>query len=313
MDRQKKRPIAPTATPPSATAPASTAPPTHAPPATVPAPAPAAPPTPAAPRSATALAAAALAVLLPLAAACGTERADGAGSPGGGGPGAASAAPPATVTGVHWGVDDVTADGATHRAPGAWLRIDPDGAVAGSTGCNGFGARARVDGSRVRLSDILLTKRACASVPVAVEHSLVGALTDGPVTATAPGPGRLTLTTADGDTVRLSERSEASLYGTEWEVTDPGGTTARLTFDRAGGTVAGRLPCNRVSATATVRDGRITLGVPRTTRMMCEGSLMAAEKRMLRLFEGRADYRIDQDTLTLTREDGTFVRAVAVR
>jgi heat shock protein HslJ len=38
---------------------------------------------------------------------------------------------------------------------------------------------------------------------------------------------------------------------------------------------------------------------------------MAAEKRLLGLFDGKVAYRIDQETLTLTSEDGTTVRAVA--
>lgn len=40
---------------------------------------------------------------------------------------------------------------------------------------------------------------------------------------------------------------------------------------------------------------------------------MDAEKRLLGLFDGKIDYRIDHETLTLTSEDGVTVHAVADR
>ncbi|MDI6515104.1 META domain-containing protein [Streptomyces coelicoflavus] len=261
---------------------------------------------------------AAVAALVPLAAACGSEQADDAGSDrvGAGGQ---------RVTGVRWSIDSVTVDGTTHRAPDtAHVRIDDGGRAAGSTGCNSFSARADVqdegdgdgDGRRVRLSDAMFTEKACAKTPAGFEKSLGRALTTGPLTTKGEGE-RLTLTTADGDTVRLSRSEDVSLHGTEWVVDTPGqkGEKGRavLTFDQDAETVSGRLPCNRVNAAATVSDGRITLGAPSTTRMMCEGSLMDAEKRLLGLFDSKVTYRIDQQTLTLTSEDGVTVRAVAAQ
>ncbi|MEV4043569.1 META domain-containing protein [Streptomyces sp. NPDC049744] len=252
---------------------------------------------------------AAVAALVPLAAACGSEKAGDSGSDtvGAGGQ---------RIAGVRWSIDSVTVDGATHRAPdAAHVRID-DGEAAGSTGCNSFSARADVDGERVRLSDAMFTEKACAKTPAGFEKSLGRALTTGSLTTKSEGE-RVTLTTADGDTVRLSKSEDAGLHGTKWAVDTPGHQggegRAHLTFDQEAKTVSGRLPCNRVNAKATVSDGRITLGTPSTTRMVCEGSLMDAEKRLLGLFDGKVDYRIDQETLTLTSEDGTTVRAVAER
>ncbi|GAA3301181.1 hypothetical protein GCM10020295_43850 [Streptomyces cinereospinus] len=68
-----------------------------------------------------------------------------------------------------------------------------------------------------------------------------------------------------------------------------------------------------MNAEATVRDGRVTLGPASTTRMMCEASLMAAEKRLLRLFDGTVTYRLEHRTLTLTSANGESVTAVAGR
>ncbi|MFD4557827.1 META domain-containing protein [Streptomyces sp. NPDC058469] len=96
--------------------------------------------------------------------------------------------------------------------------------------------------------------------------------------------------------------------------------TPRLTFDaksgengRSGGKVGGRLGCNAVNATATVRAGHITLGRPSTTRMMCDASLMGTERALLGLFGGQVGYRVDHDTITLTSGNGTIVRAVAAK
>ncbi|MFG3100010.1 META domain-containing protein [Streptomyces sp. NPDC048182] len=250
-----------------------------------------------------ALTATALAALLvPLATACGGEKAEGGGS---GSVGAAG-----QVTGVDWEVDSVTVAGTTHRAPsGAHVRIGDDGRAEGNFGCNPFSARARQDGDRLRVSDARSTEMACAQPAMAFEDSFSDALTGGDLTARTQGD-TLTLTTEDGDTVRMSEQQNADLAGTRWNIEDSAGR-AHLTFDPAKHTVTGSLGCNRVNAEATVSDGHITLGRAATTRMMCEDSLMAVEKRLLRLFDARASYAIDGRNLTLTSENGTVVRAVA--
>ncbi|MFJ9598349.1 META domain-containing protein [Streptomyces althioticus] len=249
---------------------------------------------------------AAVAVLVvPFAAACGSEKA-GAGS------GAAEAERP--VTGVRWTVDSVTLDGATRPAPdGAHLTLGEDGRATGSYGCNLFEARVRTDGDRVRLTDPETTLRACDDRIMEGERAVSRALAAGELKTDVDGD-RLTLTTASGDTVRLSEAQDSPLHGTRWNVTTPDGAgRAHLTFDRESGAVSGNLGCNQVRAKATVRDGHITLGVPSLTRMMCEDSLMDTEKALTKLFDGAARYAIDGDTLTLTSENGGEVRAVAAR
>ncbi|MBR8642462.1 META domain-containing protein [Streptomyces tuirus] len=244
----------------------------------------------------------AAAMLVPLMAACGSEKADsGSGSVGAGQP----------VTGVRWNVDSVTAAGKTQKAPtGAHVTIDK-GRAEGSFGCNNFGARATVDGDRIRLSQTMATEMACADKPMAFEETLARTLSDQEFKARTDGD-RLTLTTEQGDTVRLTKAEDAPLSGTKWTVTTPKADgRAHLTFDEKKGTVSGSLGCNKVNAEATVRDGDITLGPPATTRMMCEDSLMADEKTLLRLFDGKLKYGVDHQTLTLTSENGTTVRAVA--
>ncbi|MEU3252898.1 META domain-containing protein [Streptomyces sp. NPDC006997] len=253
--------------------------------------------------------------LLPLAAACGTEKADGGGS-------AAASAP---LTGVHWTVDSLTVDGTTHEAPAsARIRIDDNGRAQGNLGCNHFSARATVDGDSVRLTDAESTEMACEDAPMNFERRLSAALT-GDTLSARTDDGHLTLTTSTGDTVRLTQEKDAALYGTRWTVTVtgtgsgevsqslPAGTEgkAHLTFDQDTGRVTGSLGCNRVTARATFSDGTVTLGPASTTRRMCDASLMDTEKRLLGLFDGPADYRLDHRTLTLTSPNGDSVTANA--
>lgn len=246
----------------------------------------------------------AAAMLVPLMAACGSEKADsGSGSVGAG----------KQVTGVRWSVDSVTADGRTQKAPaGAHVTIDK-GRAEGSFGCNNFSAAATVDGDRVRLGRTMATEMACENKPMAFEKSLARAFSGQELKAKVDDD-RLTLTTGRGDTVHLTEAEDAPLAGTRWTVTAPEADgRAHLTIDEKKGTVSGSLGCNKVNAKATVRDGYITLGPPATTRMMCEDSLMTVEKTLLRLFDGKLKYGVDQQTLTLTSGNGTSVRAVAER
>ncbi|MFJ4469705.1 META domain-containing protein [Streptomyces sp. NPDC089424] len=253
--------------------------------------------------------------LLPLAVACGSEQA-----------GSTTADASKPVTGVHWSVDSVTVGGTKHDAPAdAHVTIDESGKAQGNYGCNHFSAQASFDGDRVRLGDATTTEMACEEKPMTFEKNLARTLADGALRTEVEGD-HLTLTTEAGDTVRLTEEKAAPLYGTKWTITalgkgGPEGTseslpqgaegTAHLTFDEATGQVSGRLTCNKVTAEATVRDGRITLGPASTTRMMCEASLMATEKRLLGFFDGTVTYRLDHHSLTLTSENGETVTAGA--
>ncbi|WP_406837915.1 META domain-containing protein [Streptomyces sp. AHU1] len=249
--------------------------------------------------------------LLPLAAACGTQTA-------GNGPARTETAP---LTGVHWTVDSLTADGRTARAPsGAYLRIGADGRVSGNLGCNGFGSKAALTGDRVEFGEIRTTDMACEKGPMGFERSLGRALADkGAFTARTDGSG-LTLTAADGDRISLTREKDAPLLGTKWTVTAlgdenvsqplPKGTDAYFVL-REDGTFESRLGCNHASGRATVSDGHITLGRARTTRMMCQDSLMRTEKTLLGLFDSKVAYRLDHRGIALTSENGTVVGAVA--
>ncbi|MEU4168020.1 META domain-containing protein [Streptomyces sp. NPDC026665] len=249
--------------------------------------------------------------LLPLAAACGGTQADDG----------SARTETVPLTGVHWTVDSLTADGKTTRAPsGAYLRIGNDGRVEGNLGCNGFGSKATFTGDRVDFGGLRTTAMACAKGPADFERSLSRAFADkGPLTARATD-GRLTLTADDGDRIALTREKDAPLRGTRWKVTAlgdrevsqplPKGANAYFVL-RDDGTFEGRLGCNHASGRAAVGDGHITLGPARTTRMMCQDSLMRAEKTLLEAFDGKVAYALDHRGIALTSKNGTVVRAVA--
>ncbi|MDX3588054.1 META domain-containing protein [Streptomyces europaeiscabiei] len=261
----------------------------------------------------------ALAVLpLPLLAACGSESAGDSGSGNVG-----SNTTKASVTGVRWKVDSLTVGGKTEQAPdSAYLKIADDGEVNGNYGCNTFGSTAAFDDDGIDFEAGRSTEMACGDAPMKFEESFARTLDTGRFTAET-ADGGLTLTTGDGDSVKLTEEKSAELYGTKWRIDslmdhdvatslpEAAQGKAWFTLDKKAGTLSGSVGCNDISAKATVSEDRITLGNPRTTRKMCSDSLMAAERSLLDLFKGTVEYRIDHRSITLTSENDEGIGAVA--
>ncbi|MEU7281225.1 META domain-containing protein [Streptomyces sp. NPDC045431] len=273
---------------------------------------------------------AALVALLALTA-CGTEPGSGAGDGGG------SKRPDVPVTGVTWAVDSVTVDGRKHTAPArAHVQVDAKGKVTGNYGCNHFNAKADIDGDHITISDAGMTEMACSGDVQRFEDALRAAL-DGRLKATLDG-GRLTLTTAQGDSVLLSEQRPAPLTGTTWTVESltsdgtatslPAGAEGKARFVLAEdggkdggasqgkvrgkeGSIRGNLGCNSFSATVTTEGSAITFGRVTSTRKLCPGPAMDVERALLKVLEGTATYTIDHRTLTLTGPDGTGFAARA--
>lgn len=246
--------------------------------------------------------------------ACGTETGSGSGSVGSG----------SSLTGVRWNVESVTVDGKKQQAPSdVYVKIGDKGRAEGNYGCNGFSADVSVDGDRVDFANAISTKRGCDKQDF--EDAFKGALGKGELKAAVDGD-ELTLTTDKGDRVALTSEPPAEpdvpLTGTQWNVNAIGDGKvsaalpkevdgkAHLTFGEDG-TVRGKLGCNNVSAKAEVKGDSITLGAPRSTRMMCEGAEAETEKKLLKLFDGKVSYKLTAEGLSLTAADGTVVTANA--
>ncbi|MET7361901.1 META domain-containing protein [Streptomyces sp. NPDC005562] len=258
--------------------------------------------------------------------ACGTE--SGAGSDGAsdGDSGGRSVRSEPGLTGVRWHVDSLTLGGKEQDAPaGAYLKIGKDGKAGGSYGCNAFGSDVSVKGDTLDFGTPRMTKRACMDDGrMNFEKDLVHALGEGKFTAKV-ADGRMTLSTPKGDRVNFTSKPaepNAPLTGTRWQVSavGDGGTAAALPKEMDGkvhltfgedGKVRGNLGCNTVTAKAEVENGRITFGPPTTTRKMCPGEPMKTERKLLKLFDGKARYEVQQNTLKLTAADGTVISANA--
>ncbi|MFF8292806.1 META domain-containing protein [Streptomyces sp. NPDC016309] len=262
---------------------------------------------------------AAAAALVPLLALAVT--ACGEGGRAGAGDGSGSVRPDVPVTGVHWTVESVTVDGRRTDAPaGAHLAIDGSGRAKGNLGCNHFTAKATVEGDTVTLSDTGITEIGCPEPLQSFEDAL-GATLTGRLTAELTD-GRLTLTTAGGDTVRLSEQPPAPLTGTRWTVDSliagkaatslPPGTEgkASLVFGKDH-SVRGNLGCNQFSASVTSDRGTLTFGRVVTTRKLCAGPAMELEQALLKVMKGKVGYVIDHRSLTVTAPGGTGFAAGA--
>ncbi|ORT54757.1 META domain-containing protein [Streptomyces sp. CB03238] len=263
-------------------------------------------------------AAAALVPLLALAlTACGTQSGNGSGA----GDGSTSVRPDVPVTGVHWTVESVTVDGKKTAAPaGAHVEIDTKGRAKGNFGCNHFNAKATVEGDTVTLSDTGMTEIGCPEPLQGFEDALKSALT-GTLKAKLTD-GALTLTTADGDSVRLSEQPPAPLVGTKWTVNSlvsgqaatslPAGTEGKASFVFGkDDSVRGTLGCNQFNASVSTDGSTMTFGRVTTTRKLCRGPEMELERALLKTMKGKVAYTIDHRSLTVTAPDKTGFAAGA--
>ncbi|MET8172658.1 META domain-containing protein [Streptomyces clavifer] len=254
-------------------------------------------------------------------AACGTESGSGAGS----GDGSGTVRTDLPLSGVHWSVSSLTVGGKKTTAPdGAHIEIDSAGRASGNLGCNRFTADVRVDGDTVTVGPDTTTGMACAEEVQRFEGAL-GRTFSGELQAAVAGEGAgriLTLTAAGGDSIALASRPPAPLTGTAWKVTGlvsgdtasslPAGTegAAHLTLGKDG-SVEGSLGCNSFHGKAAVSGSTITFGPLASTRKMCPGPEMDLERELLAVLQGRATYRIEHRTLSLTAESGKGLDASA--
>ncbi|MEU2549188.1 META domain-containing protein [Streptomyces roseolus] len=243
---------------------------------------------------------------------------------GGDGPGGADD-PDLPLTGTHWTVGAVTADGVRSTAPdGARVDFTDAGRARGSTGCNHFGAGVAVSGATVTVSREEVTERGCPEDRQRFETAFLAAFT-GPLEGTLKD-GTLTLASADGARkVELAAEASAPLRGTTWKVDGlvSGGTASSVPADAAAkvrlvigadGGVSGNLGCNDFSATARVDEKARTLtveGPAATTRMMCGSAQMRLETTLYELLDGPLSYRLDHRTLTLVDGAGEGLSARA--
>ena len=99
----------------------------------------------------------------------GTSSAGGAGSAGG------ATEPAAGLSGVTWRFYDMGND-TLADASKTELRIDPDGKVSGSTGCNRFTGTATIVGTGLTFAPLATTRMACDQPLMKQETAILAAL-----------------------------------------------------------------------------------------------------------------------------------------
>lgn len=87
----------------------------------------------------------------------------------------AAAAQTISWDGATWLVEDIGGRGVIDDAQ-TTLRIEPDGKLSGSTGCNRFFGKAKLEGAALRLGDIATTFRACPPAITDQERKFLHAL-----------------------------------------------------------------------------------------------------------------------------------------
>jgi putative lipoprotein len=98
--------------------------------------------------------------------------------------------------GATWLVEDIGGRGVIDNAQ-TTLRIDADGKVSGSTGCNRYFGKAILDGATLRFGPLATTYRACPPALADQERKFLAALKEAR-TARHDAMGRLQILTGKG-------------------------------------------------------------------------------------------------------------------
>ncbi len=202
----------------------------------------------------------------------------------------------------------------------AGLTFNEDGTVSGTSGCNGLGGDYSAEGNQITFGEFVSTLMACDDPIMRQEESAHKVMT-GTATYTVEGD---TLTITNNDTVLVftrgtlstEEPSEPVSLTGAWTLTSYGptdtptlaveGANAELTFN-ADGTVSGSSGCNSLNGDYSVEGDQVTFGAIVSTRMACDGAIMAQEAAVLNVLTGTASYKVEGDLLTITKDSNVLV------
>jgi len=237
--------------------------------------------------------------------------------------GCAGAAPDALGGRTFLSTTVLEADGPRELVPGTHLVITfgDDGHLSVSAGCNTMGGSYRIDGDRLRVTEVATTEMGCDAPHQAQDEWLFAFIGSEP-TATLDGDD-LTMTSRD-TTIRLLDREVAEpdrpLVGPTWRVESiisgsavssvPGGVAATLQF-MADGRVEIATGCNQGGGTYLVDGRTIRLGQLAMTEIACSGPQGETERAVIAvLATGVVTYTIDAAGLTLDAgRQGLLLRA----
>lgn len=190
------------------------------------------------------------------------------------------------------------------------------GRVAGSDGCNRFGAPVTVRGTGLQVSPRgLSTKMACPPAVMQQAEAFQTALTSS--RGFRLNGERLRLLSADGRPLLVLVAQSQRLVGSTWRVAGFNngrqalvspilGTSLSLRVVKAG-QLAGSAGCNRFTAPLRLEGSRLRIGTPVATRKRCAGAgVMEQEQQFLAALPTATSLRLEGESLELRRADGAI-------
>jgi len=189
-----------------------------------------------------------------------------------------------------------------------------DGIVSGNAGCNDYTGSYTVDGAKLTIGPLAVTRKACGPAETAVETVFLAAM--GSVASYTVSGGSLELQTADAKIgLTFVATTPAGLSKTRWVATGVNngkgavssvvaGTTLTATFADAG-TVAGSGGCNDYGGPYTSDTSAIKIGPLAATKKLCNvpAGVDEQETQFLIAMQAATKYTIAGSKLEL-RDDG---------
>jgi len=188
------------------------------------------------------------------------------------------------------------------------LWFTDDGRVVVNAGCNTMSGTVSLAGGRLDVPDMSITEMGCDQLRHEQDQRLSALLASKP--SWRLDGENLVLSSPSAEVV-LIPRDVRPLVGTTWKLdtliqgdvagSGPAGVGATLVFGPDEVTVSGL--CNLRTVKYQASGSTITFELGPLTKMSCAPEIMAVESAAVALFDGQAAYKIDTDTLTITKGD----------
>jgi len=189
------------------------------------------------------------------------------------------------------------------------------GRVHGFSGCNQFMGSYTLQGGKLLLGTLGGTMMACAEPAMSIEQHFQKSFS-GALNVTVVGNDLLLTPDNGGEALRFERQAPPRLEGVQWEVTGHNNgrqavvgpmAGTRLTLMFQSGQISGSSGCNRFQGSFTVKGNALTIHPLATTRMACEGSVMAQEQEFLSALQSATTWDIVRGMLDVHRADGERV------
>jgi heat shock protein HslJ len=220
---------------------------------------------------------------------------------------------------------------ATQGAAGTTARLSFDAdTVTANAGCNTLSGRAHTDSGRLFVDSMGGTEIGCIPALSKQDAWWTDLLASDPTYALDGATLQLATPNATVELMDVEQtHPDRPLAGTRWllETLASGGQdgvasspprqaqyAVWLEFgDGAGTEVTGSSGCGVVRAPVEVTESSLQLGSVPKTRVCSDDTVQQVSRQVVRVLEGRVDYRIDGDLLTLTRGEHALVYRAASR